>query len=148
MPRFSEVFNLGKRQSELDFVDVPLHTDVWLAVDPVAIGQRVDFISQQSHETLLAFFQEIIDSIRSSSQHRARQLLMYLREPNETHLGMSKKRSKGAAPQAPEESVSNGCSCKREGTTPQGRGIFLSQRLKHVGHRSGRALSFHLLHWT
>jgi hypothetical protein len=96
MAKFSATFGLAKKQSELDFVDIPLHTDIWLAVDPFAISQRVDVISQQSHITLLAFFQEIIDSIRSRNDDRARQLLMYLREPNETHLGLSKKRSKGA----------------------------------------------------
>lgn len=96
MPKFSRVFKLGKSQSELDFVDVPLHTDIWLCVDPFAISQRIDVLSQQSHATLLAFFQEIVDSIRSGKADMAQQLLMRLREPNETHLGLSRKKSKGA----------------------------------------------------
>jgi hypothetical protein len=96
MPRFSQAFKLNKTQSQLDFVDVPLHTDIWLCVDPFAISQRVDVLSQQSHATLLAFFQEVVDSIRSGNMSRAQELLLHLREPNETHLGLSQNRSKGA----------------------------------------------------
>lgn len=96
MPQFSKAFKLAKSQSELDFVDIPLHTDIWLCVDPFAISQRVDVLSQESHATLLAFFQQIVDSIRSGRTNDAQQLLMYLREPNETHLGLSRKQSKGA----------------------------------------------------
>src|SRR6266446_2877177 len=96
MAKFSQIFKLGKRQSELDFVDIPLHTDIWLCVDPFVISQRIDVLSQQSHTTILAFFQQIVDSIRSGKTNEAQQLLMYLREPNETHLGLSRKKSKGA----------------------------------------------------
>lgn len=96
MPKFSQTFGIGKRQSELDFVDVPLHTDVWLFIDPFAISQRVDVLSQQAHETLLIFFQNVVDSIRSGDDVRAQELLLHLREPNETHLGLSRKQSKGA----------------------------------------------------
>jgi hypothetical protein len=71
MPKFSQTFKLGKRQSELDFVDIPLHTDIWLCVDPFAISQRVDVLSQQSHMTILAFFQQIVDSIRSGETNKA-----------------------------------------------------------------------------
>jgi len=28
MPKFSEAFGIDKSQAELDFVDIPLHTDV------------------------------------------------------------------------------------------------------------------------
>jgi len=96
MPKFSQAFALNKTQSQLDFVDVPLHTDIWLCVDPFAISQRLDEMSQQAHVTLLAFFQEIVDSIRSGNTNRAQDLLLHLREPNETHLGLSQKRSQGA----------------------------------------------------
>ena len=42
------------------------------------------------------FFQQVIDDIRSGHEDNARQLLLNLREPNETRLGFSKKRPKGA----------------------------------------------------
>jgi len=40
----------------------------------------VDELSQESHRTLLVFFQEIVDSIRSNEPAKALQLLMHLRE--------------------------------------------------------------------
>jgi hypothetical protein len=96
MPKFSKAFNLGKTQLELDFVDIPLHTDDWLFIDPFAISQRSDPWSQQAHRTLVAFFQKVVDFIRSDDTEEARKLLGNLREPNETHFGLSKKQSAGA----------------------------------------------------
>ena len=87
---------MKKSQAELDFVDVPLHTDAWLFLDPFAIGQRVDSWSQQCHRTLIAFFQRVVDCIRSGRLDEARQLLAHLREPNETRFGLSSKRPAGA----------------------------------------------------
>jgi hypothetical protein len=46
--------------------------------------------------TLTAFFQAIVDRIRTGSLDDARELLAYLREPNETRFGQSKKRPAGA----------------------------------------------------
>lgn len=96
MPRFSHAFGIKKSQAELDFVDVPLQTDAWLFIDPFAIGQRVDPWSQNCHRTLTTFFQAIVDRIRADLLVEARELLAYLREPNETRFGQSKKRPSGA----------------------------------------------------
>jgi hypothetical protein len=96
MPTVSETFELDKTQAELDFVDVSLNTDNRLFVDPFALAQRVDRWSQQAHLTAVSFFQAIIDSIREGEHDRARDLLGHLREPNETRLGYSRRRSQGA----------------------------------------------------
>jgi hypothetical protein len=96
MPKFAKAFGIKKSQAELDFVDIPLHTDIWLFIDPFAIGQRVDSWSQQCHRTLVAFFQRMVDCIRDGRLDEARQLLAYLREPNETRFGLSTKRPAGA----------------------------------------------------
>jgi hypothetical protein len=96
MVTFSQAFGLSKSQAELDFVDIPLETDIWLCVDPFAISQRVDPLSQACHTTLLTFFQRLVDSIRSGNNNEARRLLAHLGEPNETHLGLSRKRPQGA----------------------------------------------------
>jgi hypothetical protein len=96
MPRFSTAFQLGKTQLELDFVDVSLHTDDWLFIDPFSISQRVDPWSRQAHRTLIAFFQKIVDDIRSDNLQEAEGLLANLREPNEIHFGLSTKKSAGA----------------------------------------------------
>jgi hypothetical protein len=96
MPRFSTAFGIDKSQGELDFVDVPLHTDMWLFVDPFAIGQRLDPWSQECRSTLTAFFQAVIDAIRTNRLNDAKELLAHLREPNETRFGLSKRKPDGA----------------------------------------------------
>src|SRR5579864_3580213 len=96
MPTISRAFNLNKVQSELDFVDVPLQTDTRLFIDPFALSQRVDRWSIEAHATVVAFFQAIIDLIRGDHDQEALELLFHLREPNETRLGFSRRRPKGA----------------------------------------------------
>jgi hypothetical protein len=48
---FSQTFALHKTQAELDFVDVPVDADIPLFVDPFAISQRTDPLSQSCHDT-------------------------------------------------------------------------------------------------
>ena len=94
--KISEAFNLGQTQAGLDFVDVDLDRDAPLFIDPFAISQRLDSLSQESHLTLQAFFQQIVDSIRAEQPADAQALLLQLREPNETRLGYSTTRPQGA----------------------------------------------------
>jgi hypothetical protein len=96
MPTLSEAFGLCKTQAELDFVNIPLHTDIWLCLDPFAIGQRVDEFSRSCHDTLISFFLAVVLSLRNGDDREALRLLSQLREPNETRLGLSSKRPKGA----------------------------------------------------
>jgi hypothetical protein len=96
MPKFSEAFNIAKTQPELDFVDVSLNTDNRLFVDPFALSQKLDRWSNDAHHTVVTFFQFIIDNIRQGHEDRARELLLHLREPNETRFGYSRRRSQGA----------------------------------------------------
>src|SRR5439155_4961881 len=92
MARVSRHFRLGKRQPELDFVDVDLSRDLPLFIDPFAISQRTDHLSRSCHQTLIEFFSRIIDAIRSGRHEIARELLSHLNEPNETRLGYSQGR--------------------------------------------------------
>jgi hypothetical protein len=94
--KISEAFALGLSQPELDFVDVDLERDAPLFVDPFAISQRLDSLSQECHLTLHAFFQRIVDAIRAGQGADAQALLLQLREPNETRLGYSTRRPQGA----------------------------------------------------
>src|SRR5690348_3142063 len=96
MPKFSEAFGIDKSQAELDFVDIPLHTDVWLFIDPFAVSQRADPWSMRCHSTLVAFFQHVVDHIRAGYMEQARELLSHLQEPNETCFGLSRRRPAGA----------------------------------------------------
>ncbi|HEY2712440.1 MAG TPA: hypothetical protein VGI60_07995 [Chthoniobacterales bacterium] len=94
--RVSEVFNLGKSQSELDFVDVDVGRDNFLFVDPFAISQRPDPWSQEAHQIIVAFFQRVVNLIRSNEHAAALEVMSHLREPNETRLGLSRGRPQGA----------------------------------------------------
>ncbi|WP_348261793.1 hypothetical protein P8935_18560 [Telmatobacter sp. DSM 110680] len=96
MPTFSRVFGLGKSQLELDFVDVSLQRDNSLFIDPFGIAQALDRWSLDAATTVGTFFQQVIDDIRAGHEDNARQLLLNLREPNETRLGYSANRPKGA----------------------------------------------------
>jgi hypothetical protein len=96
VPRFSQAFNLAKSQAELDFVDVSLLRDNRLFLDPFAIAQELDRWSRDAATTVGVFFQQVIDDIRGGHEDNARQLLLNLREPNETRLGYSANRPQGA----------------------------------------------------
>lgn len=96
MATFTEHFSLGKSQAELDFVDIPIDSDIPLFVDPYAISQRPDTWSHTCHRTITSFFQNLLDCIRAGHNNQAFQLLRFLREPNETHFGFSRGRPQGA----------------------------------------------------
>lgn len=96
VPRFSRTFAINKSQAELDFVDISLSTDNRLFIDPFALAQRPDRWSNECHLALISFFQLVVDDIRAGHEDRARALLLHLREPNETCLGFSARRPKGA----------------------------------------------------
>jgi hypothetical protein len=113
MPTFTRHFRLGKTQAELDFVDVPLARDIPLFLDPFAISQRPDRWAQDAHAHLVAFFQQVIDGIRTGRDQEARRLLNHLREPNETRLGLSRGRPQGVGGAAPHRS---GIPCKASTT--------------------------------
>lgn len=93
---FSDHFNLNKSQSELDFVNVPLTRDIPLFIDPFALSQRVDRWSMLAHQTLINYFQLIIDHIIHHRKREALDLLSNLREPNETRFGYSSGNPNGA----------------------------------------------------
>jgi hypothetical protein len=96
MPTFSQAFNLGKSQLELDFVDVNLLKDNRVFIDPFGIAQALDRWSIDAAATVASFFQQVIDDIRSGHEDNAKELLSHLGEPNETRFGYSAKRPKGA----------------------------------------------------
>jgi hypothetical protein len=93
---FAAHFNLGKTQPELDFVNVPINSDIPLFIDPFAISQRTDRWSQDCHSVIVEFFTRVIHEIRSGHSTAAKELLLYLGEPNETRFGFSKHRPRGA----------------------------------------------------
>ena len=93
---FTDYFNLGKSQGEIDFVNVPIDGDIPLFIDPFALSQRLDPISSVCHDTLVDYFSILLDSIRFGNDQIATRMLSFLREPNETRFGYSSNKPKGA----------------------------------------------------
>jgi hypothetical protein len=95
--RVSEYYKLDRTQPELDFVDVDIIGDVPLFIDPHAIrlldsdwGEECVFLIQDC-------FKKVISALGSGNITLAHNILNALREPNETHLGLSKGPSRGRA---------------------------------------------------
>jgi hypothetical protein len=89
MLRFSDQFRLTASQAELDFVDIPLRTDIPLFLDPYALSLEIDPWYVQCHQSVVDYFQLVVNDIRTGNSHHARQLLSHLTEPNEIHFGFS-----------------------------------------------------------
>lgn len=95
--RVSEYFHLNRHQGELDFVDVDIRGDTRVYVDPRALRLLTTDWGQECVSLIQHFFRTVLDAIRRGDDARARSLLAGLREPNETHLGLSRDRARGSA---------------------------------------------------
>ena len=93
--RVSQHYELGKTQPSLPFVDVDIVRDARLFVNARAINNLNSDWGDYCQELLQDFFNELLQSIRNDDNARAINLLSQLREPNETHLGLSKGKSDG-----------------------------------------------------
>ncbi|MVN91477.1 hypothetical protein [Mucilaginibacter aquatilis] len=93
--KISKLFQLGKTQAELDFVDIDPDGDTPLFLDPHFLSKRVDSWSVEATLTLKSFFQRIIDLVRTDQIDVAKDMFDYLREPNATCLGLSQGRPRG-----------------------------------------------------
>lgn len=92
---FSEYFSLGKKQPELDFVDIDLDLDFPLYFDPSTFLDSDDEFSKLCADDIHDFFDAVMDAIRKGDRRRGVELLAGLREPNDTHLGVSKGKPAG-----------------------------------------------------
>ena len=95
MPRISKLFKLNATQGELDFVDITTDRDTRLFLEPFAISLMEDAWSEHCQDHLVSFFDAVIQAIRSGNDERARLILNYLTEPDETGLGYSTRRGRG-----------------------------------------------------
>ena len=93
--RVSEKYNLGRTQPTLEFVDVDIRGDTRVNIDPRAIQGIESTWSAECVALLQSFFSTVLDAIRTGKHARARHLLSTLREPNETHLGLSRGEAQG-----------------------------------------------------
>jgi len=88
--RFSDHFKINKKQSQLDFVDIPLDTDIRLYVDPYALHiSPVDWI-RTAGALVVSYFDLLLQALKRGDKSKAIIMLSHLHEPNETRLGQSK----------------------------------------------------------
>jgi len=95
--RVSELFTLGKTQPELDFVDVDVDGDTPVFISPKALTLLPSEWGDLCVHLVQNFFKEVVRLIQTGENDRAEALLSVLREPNETHLGLSAEKSRGRA---------------------------------------------------
>ena len=93
--RVSKLFDLDRKQSALDFVDVDVDTDSPVFIDPRAIRIQKSSLAAECEMLLVSFFGEVLESVRAGDDRRTMNLLDELGEPNETHFGLSRRKSRG-----------------------------------------------------
>ncbi|MFA0240175.1 MULTISPECIES: hypothetical protein [Vibrio] len=93
--RVSEYFGLKRTQAYLDFVDIPLDTDLAVFLDPNAIKSLDSSWGNELSSFLQSFFESVLKMIKNGDDGRAKTLLASLSEGNEFHLGYSVGKSRG-----------------------------------------------------
>lgn len=94
--RIAEEFKLGLSQAALDFVNVDSSTDARLFVDPRALRLVPTPWGHECVSLIQNFFEQVLARIAAGDRKAGIALLAELREPNETHLGLSRARSRGS----------------------------------------------------
>ncbi|MGV9005360.1 MAG: hypothetical protein ACOH1H_01340 [Brevundimonas sp.] len=95
--RVSKRFKLGRTQPTLDFVDVDYNGDTGLFISPKALANLPSDWGDQCVSLVQSFFSTVLAHITAGHHGEAERLLKALREPNETHLGLSTGKSRGRA---------------------------------------------------
>jgi hypothetical protein len=91
--QISRYLKLGVTQHEIDFFDIDIDNDTPLFIDPHFLAARSDSWSKDSTRSIRSFFRYFLTLVRSGEKEKALELFLFLREPNETRLGLSNERS-------------------------------------------------------
>lgn len=94
--RVSQYYQLGRDQTTLDFVDVPIGNDVTVFLDPSRIRSMETTWATECSSLLQHFFERLLEHIKSEDKVSGLKMLEGLNERNEFHLGFSKGRSQGS----------------------------------------------------
>lgn len=90
-------FKINKRQSELEFIDIDLYNDLKLFIDPYIFTKLSGNFAAVCNNLIVDFFNEVIHLIRNNDEIGAKRMLNGLKEPSETHLGLSRNSVNGKA---------------------------------------------------
>lgn len=95
--RVSTIYKLKRSQATLDFVDVDVERDTKVFISPRALTLMQTDWGDGCVSLVQSFFETVLQLIKDGKNADAEALLQELREPNETHLGMSQGKSQGRA---------------------------------------------------
>ncbi|VDZ81176.1 Uncharacterised protein [Salmonella bongori] len=90
--KFADVFLNEHQQASLDFINIPLDTDLQFFIDPTAIKALKTTWGNNLEKLIKNYFSDIMASIKNGDLKRAGILLSSLRESNAFHLGYSGKK--------------------------------------------------------
>lgn len=94
--RVSKHFSLGRDQTTLDFVDVPIGSDITVFLDPSRVRSIETAWAAECNSLLQHFFERLLEHIKSGDSAAGLRMLEGLSERNEFHLGFSRGRSQGS----------------------------------------------------
>lgn len=94
--RVADHYKLNREQPALDFINIDITNDIRAFVDPRALRLLPSDWGGSCVSTIQDFFKKLLSDIKSNPED-AKRLLRVLHEPNETHLGFSRDKSKGKA---------------------------------------------------
>jgi len=93
--RVSQFYKLGRTQPSLPFLDVDIEKDAKLFLNARAITLLNSDFGDHCKDLLQHFFQTLLTAVKTGDNQKAFDVLSHLREPNETHLGLSRGKSDG-----------------------------------------------------
>ena len=95
MAAISSIYNLNKTQLELDFVNIDIEKDIPLFIDSTLIAKCNSDFTVACNDLLQDFFSYLIGLLKNNMDNKARMICTRIGEVNETHLGLSKNKSRG-----------------------------------------------------
>lgn len=84
---FTEYFNINKEQKDLEFVDIYINADRKFFLDPAKLLNYDDAMSIQMSNSIVKYFDKLLQFIRKEDKLNSLRLLSGLKEPKEIYLG-------------------------------------------------------------
>ena len=91
----SQALGLNQSQPMLDFVDIDIGLDFPLYIDPAGFVNPRDDFADKCRIDIQDFFDTVLKAVASGNTSKGNELLAALKEPNETHLGVSQNEPDG-----------------------------------------------------
>lgn len=84
---FTQCFGISKEQKDLEFVDIYINADKKFFLDPAKLLNYDDAMSIQMSNSIVEYFDILLQLIRNKDEFNSLKMLSGLKEPKEIHLG-------------------------------------------------------------